>query len=197
VKKDKTSIIVGILYIIATVAFSIAMIILDQKLKGNLITSQSSIIIASVLILIDAVAVTGIGLFLYKVLKKYSKSLALSFTCARVLEGTIFAANAIILFMLATTVGANTLFSAYNWTFLVGYGLVFAISALILNWVLFKSRFVPRWLSGWGFISAIFVLANFLLQIFGIFMFEFLDFSIAIQEMVFAGFLIIKGFKAR
>lgn len=193
-KKDKTSIIVGILYIIATVAFSIAMIILDQKLKGDLITSQSNMIIASVLILIDAVAVTGIGLFLYKVLKKYSKSLALSFTCARVLEGTIFAANAIILFMFVKNIGSNRLLSAYNWTFLIGYGLVFAISALILNWVLYKSRLIPRWLSGWGFISAIFVLGNFLLQIYGIFMFEFLDFSIAIQEMVFAGFLIIKGF---
>jgi hypothetical protein len=86
------------------------------------------------------------------------------------------------------------LLSAGNWIFLLGYGLVFAISALILNFVLYRTKFVPRWLSGWGFISAVFVLGNFLLQFFGINFFEFLDFSIAIQEMVFALWLIVKGF---
>ena len=88
------------------------------------------------------------------------------------------------------------LLSAGNWIFLIGYGLVFAISALILNFVLYKSKLVPRWLSGWGFVSAIFVLANCLVQFYGINPVGFLDFSIAVQEMVFAVWLIVKGFNS-
>jgi uncharacterized protein DUF4386 len=214
----KTAKVVGILYITATVAYSLAMILLDPIISGPDYLTQASlnanqVLIGTFLVLIDAVAVAGIGICMYKILKKYHKTLALGFLSARAVEGTIFIMTVIPTLALLTLshefVRAGTqdasyyqilgqvLLSAGNWIFLIGYGLVFGLSALILNFVLFFSKLVPRWLSGWGFVSAVFVLANYLLQSFGIDPVVFLDFSIAVQEMVFALWLIVKGFNPR
>ena len=216
-KKLRISILIGALFIIATVAYSIGMILLEPILgSSNYLTkvfeNQNLVIIGVFLVLVDAVAVTGIGVCMYQVLKKHNKVLALGYVGARIVEGALFLMTVIPTLTLLTlshefvnagasdafyyqTLG-NVLISVGNSTFLLGYGLVFAISALILNFVLYKSKLIPRWLSGWGFISAAFVFINFLLQSFGIYFFEFLDFSIAIQEMVFAIWLIVKGFNS-
>jgi len=211
----KIAIIVGIFYITATVAYSIAMILLDPILSASdpLVRASENanqVILGTLLVLVDAVAVVGIGIWMYQVLKKHSQALALGFTGTRIAEGILFVMTIVPTLTLLTIsrefvragaldapyyqVLGRMLLSAGNWIFLLGYGLVFAISALILNFVLFRAKFVPRWLSGWGFISAVFVLGNFFLHSYGISSFEFLDFSIAIQEMVFALWLIIKGF---
>jgi len=211
----KTAIIVGALYIIATVAYSIAMILLDPIISGSGYLIQASlnanqVIIGTFLILIDAIAVAGIGICMYKILRKYNKTLALGFLGARVVEGAIFILTVIPTLALLTlsqefiragtpdvsyyqTLG-TVLLSAGNWIFLIGYGLVFALSALILNFVLYKSKLVPRWLSGWGLASAVLVFAHYLLQYFGINPVGILDLSIAVQEMIFAVWLIVKGF---
>jgi len=86
------------------------------------------------------------------------------------------------------------LLSAGNWAYLLGLGLAFAISALILNFVLYQSKLIPRWLSGWGLVGAALVFANYLLESFGINPVEILFLPIAVQEMVFAVWLIVKGF---
>jgi hypothetical protein len=88
----------------------------------------------------------------------------------------------------------TVLLSAGNWAYVLGLGLAFALSALILNFILFQSKFVPRWLSGWGFAGAALVFANYLLESFGINPVEILFLPIALQEMVFAVWLIAKGF---
>ena len=77
---------------------------------------------------------------------------------------------------------------------MIGLGLVFVLSALILNYVLYQSKLIPRWLSGWGFVGAVLVFANYLLESFGINPVEILFYPIAIQEMVFAVWIIVKGF---
>ncbi|MBZ9569868.1 DUF4386 domain-containing protein [Patescibacteria group bacterium] len=211
----KTARWVGIFYILATAAYSLAMILLDPIINSPDFLTQASlnanqVLMGAFLVLIDAIAVASIGICMYKILKKCHRTLALGFLSARVVEGTIFIMTIVPTLTLLTLshelvkTGAQdasyyqalgqALLSAGDWIFLIGYGLVFAISALILNFVLYKSKLVPQWLSGWGFVSAVFVLANFLLQYSGINPVGILDFSIAVQEMVFALWLIVKGF---
>ena len=77
------------------------------------------------------------------------------------------------------------------------YVSIFGIGALILYSILYQSKLVPRWIAGWGFIAAITILTGSMLS-------AFTDISpvitilliapIAVQEMVFAVWLIIKGF---
>ena len=80
-----------------------------------------------------------------------------------------------------------------DWAFLIGSGLMWSLSALILNVLLYQSKLVPRWLSVWGLAGAALSLANYLPQFFGIDSIEILFLPIAVQEMVFAIWLIVKG----
>ena len=211
----KTAIIVGILFIIATVAYSLGMILLDPILSGSDYLTKASenekqVIIGGLLVLIDAIAVAGIGVMIYPVLKKHHKALALGYVGARIIEGTLFMMYAITILTLLTlsqesvkagaldtsyhqTLG-TVLLSAGNWAYLIGLGLVFVLSALILNYVLYQSKLIPRWLSDWGFVGAVLVFANYLLESFGINPVEILFYPIAVQEMVFAVWLIVEGF---
>ena len=213
----KTAIIVGILFIIATVAYSLGMILLDPILSGSDYLTKASenenqMIIGGLLVLIDAIAVAGIAIVIYPILKKHHKALALGYVGARIVECVLFFVNVITILTLLTLsqefvqAGASNassyqtlgtvLLAAGNWAYLFGLGLVFALSALILNFVLYQSKLIPRWLSVWGFVGAVLVLTNYLLESFGINPVEILFYPIAVQEMVFAVWLIVKGFNS-
>ena len=71
--------------------------------------------------------------------------------------------------------------------------IVFSIGALIIYYVFYKTKLIPTWLSLWGLIGAILYLASPILFMFG-FDFEFLQYLLGVQEMVMAGWLIVKGF---
>jgi hypothetical protein len=168
------------------------------------------VIIGAFLVLIDAVAVAGIAIVIYPILKKHNETLALEYVGARIVEGVLFIVNVITILTLLTlsqefvkagapdasyyqTLG-TLLLAAGDWAFLLGFGLAFTLSALILNFLLYQSKLVPRWLSGWGFVGAALLWAYYLLQFFSINYIEILFLPIAVQEMVFAVWLIIKGF---
>ena len=211
----KTARIVGALFIIATVAYSLSVVLLDPILVAsdyltNVSENENILIIGAFLVLIDCVAVAGIAIVIYPVLKKHNEALALGYVGARIGESLLFSVNVITTLTLLTlsqefakagpldtsyyqTLG-TMLLAAGNWAYLLGLGLAFAISALILNFVLYQSKLIPRWLSGWGFIGAALVFTNYLLESFGINPVEILFLPIAAQEMVFAIWLIVKGF---
>jgi len=211
----KTAVIVGVLFITATVAYSLSVILLDPILGGSDYLTKASVnenfvIIGALLVLIDAVAVAGIAIVIYPILKKHNEVLALGYVGARIAEGLLFSVNVItILTLLALSqeyviAGAPSashfqtlgtlLLAAGDWAFSLGFGLVFTLSALILNFVLYQSELIPRWLSGWGFVGAALIFAYYLLQPFSINLVEILFLPIAAQEMVFAVWLIVKGF---
>jgi len=77
---------------------------------------------------------------------------------------------------------------------LIGSGLVWSLSALILNYALYKSKLVPRWLSGWGLVGGVLSLTVYLSQVFSMPLTDWLFLPIALQEMVFAVWLIVQGF---
>jgi hypothetical protein len=213
----KTARIVGVLFITATVAYSLGVILLDPILGGSDYLTKASenenqVIMGALLVLIDSVAVAGIGIVIYPILKKHNEALALGYAGARIVEGVLFIVNIITIQTLLTlsqefvkagapdasyyqTLG-TVLLAAGDWAYLLGLGLAFTLSALILNFVLYQSKLIPRWLSGWGLVGAALVFANYLLQSFSINPVEFLFLPIAVQEMVFAVWLIVKGFNS-
>jgi len=211
----KTARIVGVLFIIATVAYSIGISLIDSLMHApvdpiNVSSHGNQVIIGALLVLIDAVAVAGIAIVIYPILRRHNEALALGYVAARVVESVLFAVSVITVLTLLTLsqdfvqAGASdpahfqtlgiVLRAAGNWATLLGLGLAFALSALILNFVLFQSKLIPRWLSGWGLVGAALVFANFLLQSFSINPVEILFLPIALQEMVFAVWLIVKRY---
>jgi len=213
----KTARIVGVLFIIATVAYSLGVIFLDPILVGSDYLTKASenenkVILGAFLVLIDSVAVASIGIVIYPILKKHNETLALGYAGARIVESVLFIVNVIFILTLLTLsqeflkAGASDasyyqtlgtlLLAAGDWAFLLGFGLAFTLSALILNFLLYQSKLIPRWLAGWGFVGAVLIFAYYLLQFFSINPVEILFLPIAVQEMVFAIWLIIKGFNS-
>jgi len=217
----KIAIIVGLLFIIATVAPVISGIFLgsitdvvggisDPDYLINAYENENQVIIGVILFLIMAVAVASIAIVIYPILKKQNEILALGYVGARISEGIFFSLNVVTILTLLTLgkefvqAGApdasyyqtlsNLLIAAGDWAYLLGFGLFFTISALILNFVLYKSKLVPRWLSVWGFVGGVLIFVYYILQPLSISLVEILFLPIAVQEMVFAVWLIFKGF---
>jgi hypothetical protein len=78
-------------------------------------------------------------------------------------------------------------------------GIVFSLGALMLYYVLYKSKLISRWISGWGFIAILLHLASNFLIMFNL-QTAFstsnmiMNSQIFLQEMVMAVWLIVKGF---
>ncbi|MBL8103680.1 MAG: DUF4386 domain-containing protein [Anaerolineales bacterium] len=96
----------------------------------------------------------------------------------------------------------GTMLTATNdWTEMWG-ALVFSIGALMIYIPFYQTRLVPRWLSGWGLIGGVLYFAANLVGMFGQqhvapeigVGLGLLLVPTAIQEMVFAIWLIAKGF---
>ena len=207
--------IVGILFITATVTSSLSIWMTEPILEATnslkAFSDQSGqISLAAILMLIDAIAVAFIAIWLFPILKKKSEPLALGYVGMRIMEGILFIAYVAVLlavlFMSKEYVASNvqdlSTFKATSrsflilaeWLFDIGLGVVFAISAIILNYMLFRFALVPKWLSVWGFVGALITMSIVLLKFYAIQVTEALDFVIGIQEMVFAVWLIVKGF---
>jgi hypothetical protein len=91
------------------------------------------------------------------------------------------------------------LLALQHWSVAIGTLIFFGLGALTLNYVLYQSSLVPRWLSVWGILGAVLVFSYGLLGVFGVDTglgspFMLLAMPIALQEMVFAVRLMVKGF---
>ena len=81
---------------------------------------------------------------------------------------------------------------------MLGYT-VFCLGALMLYYLLYESKLIPRWLSVWGLIGAPIMLAAGLLPLLinedpTSMLSMALNFPLALQEIVLAVWLIVKGF---
>ena len=81
----------------------------------------------------------------------------------------------------------------FDWSFVIGTMIFLGLGGLVLNYILYELKLVPSWLSIWGLIGGACVLLYGLISLFGSDP-AFLAAPIAFQEMVFAVWIIVKGF---
>jgi hypothetical protein len=126
------------------------------------------------------VALSGIGtaVALYPVLKKQNEGLSLGLVCSRVLEaGTMFAGVAFLLSVVtlrqagagadALVIG-RALVALYDRIFLVGQSFMPAVNDLLLGFLLYRSRLVPRALSLIGLVGGFVLVAGDAAVLFGL-----------------------------
>jgi hypothetical protein len=217
----KTAIIVGVLFITATVV-TLLSIPLTNHINApdyliNISANENQVIIGALLQLINCIAIVGIAVMLFPIFKKHNEALALGYVGARIMEAVSLIVAVISLLLLLTlsqefvkagapdvssfqTLGTSLLAANY-WAWLLGGELFLTLSALILNSILYQSKLIPRFISVWGLIGATLLLAQGLLGMFGSLsetsvLRTYLFIPIAVQEMVFAVWLIVKGFNS-
>jgi hypothetical protein len=86
------------------------------------------------------------------------------------------------------------LLASREWIFNIGSGLIWSLSALVLNYILYRSKLVPRWLSASGLLGSILSFVTYFSGFFSVHLSDWLFAPIAVQEMAFAVWLIAKGF---
>ena len=217
----KTATVVGVLFITATVAN-----ILSTSLTRSLVTapdylrslsaSGSQILVGALLALIAALASAGIAIPLYPVLRRYNEGLALGSVGFRLIEGVFYIVDIVgLLSLLALSqafVKAGTPGDSYfqtvgtliqagrEWVNFVLAVSAFSLGALLYYAVFYQSRLIPRWLAGWGVLGAACSLGAAICILFGLAPYSLpmivLILPIAVQEMVLAIWLIVKGFRA-
>ncbi len=213
------AIIAGVLYIIGTVA-GILSLVLSAPLRDtqNLLTSVAAnanqVIVATLFVLLMGLSLAMVPVVLYPVLRKHNEVLALGYVVFRgALETVTYFVTAIVwLLLLALSqlyvqAGAPVApsFQASGALLLKAgelsslTGIVFCLGALMFYAVLYQSRLVPRWISVWGLAAVIPYLAAEFLALFALLdplsaTASLLHIPLAVQEMVLAVWLIVKGF---
>ena len=226
VMTDRTAArVVGALFITATVSIILSVVLLEPVVDAPDFLMQASVsevrIGAGVLLeMINNIAVVGIALVIYPVLKPFSERLALGYVAARTIESAVFIIGTggllALLFVSKEFVAAgappDSYFHTLGGMLLAGHDLDVAaggsalgftaagVGTLMLNYVLYRARLVPRWISAFGLLAGASILAARVMVISGLELSSatvtIMDAPIFLQEMVLAVWLIVKGFNS-
>ncbi len=214
----KIAVITGVVFIIATVTPLIAATLTpdltDTEYLARFFENKNQVATGALLYLIGYLACATIGVVMYSVLKQLNAGLALGSVIFRTLEAAFYLIGLVCLLSLPslgqqlTAVGAanrpllqaigDSLVRVHDYAGLVGV-FAFCLGALMYYTLFFQTRLIPRWLSGFGIVAIILMLTACVLSLFSgnrITSYIPLAFSILIQEMVLAVWLIVKGFNS-
>jgi hypothetical protein len=215
----KLAIIAGVLFIIYTSVDFLSFLFLGTTTATNYLVSVSEnaglVGTGALLLFIGGACASGIAISLYPVLKKFNAGLALGAVGFRISEGVLrFVAVCGYLLLITLsqqfvkagapdssyfqTLGA-LVYAGNRWVGNVASLLAFTIGALLIYIIFYRTKLVPRWLSGWGIVAAILGMLSCVLVLVGLIApFGTEQIAIAIpmlpQEYVLAAWLIVKGF---
>ena len=212
----KSAVTAGVLFILATVASFVALALTPVLTGADTLTRFSAhpnqVAAGAFVYLVSAFAGAGIAIAMYPVMKGSNAGLALGSVVFRAIEAVFYMVGIVCLLSLPalgwqfTTAGAadrttlqaigNSLVSVRDQAALLAV-FAFCLGALLYYILFFQTRLIPRWLSGFGIVAIILMTAACVLALFSgnrITSYIPLAAPIAVQEMILAVWLIVKGF---
>ncbi len=213
----KIAVLTGVIFIIATVTGPLLATPLTPDLASTdylaWVSAHTNQAAGGVLLwIISAFTGGGIAIAMYPVLKARNAGLALGSVIFRTIEAAFYLVGVVSRLSLLTlgeqfTTAAtadrtllqaigNLLVSVHDHAALVAV-FAFCVGAFMYYYLLFQSRLIPRWLSGFGIVAIILMMAACVLALFSgnrITSYIPLAAPIGVQEMVLGVWLIVKGF---
>jgi Domain of unknown function (DUF4386) len=221
----KNAVMTGVLYFLGTVFGVLGAVIGGEVLTsiisgkplagvdilGLVAANSSRLTGGAFLTLMMGISLVAMTVFLYPVIRKASKELAMGMVLFRgALEGTAYIASTLSILTLVA-VGNEYIATGANSAVLQSIGnilyqfenlkapvssIIFLIGATCIYLTFYRTRLIPRWLSVWGFIAVVTSMASALLNFFHMdtsygFYLEMVMFP---QEIAMAVWLIVKGF---
>ena len=166
--------------------------------------------------MINASACIGTAVVLFPVVKRQHEAAALGFVTARVMEAAVIVIGVVGLLAVVTlrqelaggagadavslVITGKALVAIRDWTFLLGPGLIPAVNALLLGYLMYRSGLVPRVIPLMGLVGAPLLLASATATILG-FNEQFSVWSaiatvpIFLWELSLGIWLVVKGFR--
>jgi len=212
------AIAVGVLFILCSAAAILSIVPLGATVGApvdfaKLAGSDNAVVTTALIEFVWAATGMGIAIALYPVLRLFNPALALGSVVGRVVENVFVLVGALSLLALLTVsqeaagsaasssfqVTGDALVAVRDWVHGFVAMIPFGIGSLMYSYVLYRSRLIPRWLSGWGLVGAALSLVA---TVYAGFTQDFgfttvnnvLSAPIGLQEMILAVWLIAKGF---
>jgi hypothetical protein len=208
----KTALIAGLLYLLTFVSIP-TLALYGSVHDPNFIIgpgSNSPVLVGGVLEVIVALAGIGTAVVLYPVLKRQNEAVALGLVGSRVLEAAGILAGVACLLTIVTLreagagngalVTGQALVALYDRIFLLSQSLMPAVNDLLLGYLLYKSRLVPRVLPVLAFIGAPLLLVSDAAVLFGVVervsaLPAIATLPVALFEFSLGVYLTVKGFR--
>jgi hypothetical protein len=153
----KIAVIVGLLFLVSTLTFMIGSNLIQSFLTDET-QNKSPLILGVILEIICGVAVVGIGVLMFPILKLFNKILALGYVIFRAIECTIIIVGGIYLLSLLKLM----------WKYEMIIFVFTALGGLIFSYLLYLSKLIPRYLSGPGIIGYAILFIGVALNMFGL-----------------------------
>jgi hypothetical protein len=207
----KISLAAGVLYLLTFVSIPTLVLYGQVKSVNYLLGAgpDTGAIVGCILEIIVALAGIGTAVVLFPMLKKQNEGVSLGLVGSRVLEAaTIFVGVAFILSIVSlrqagagagALVISQTLVTLYNRIFLIGQSFLPALNDLLLGFLLYQSRLVPRALSLIGIAGAFPLIAAWIAVMFGLIVQNapltgLAALPVALFEFSLGIWLVVKGF---
>jgi hypothetical protein len=154
----KIAITVGLLFLVSTLTFMMGSKLI-QSFLIDATQNKSTLLPGVILEIICGVAIAGIGVLMFPILKLFNKRLALGYVVFRVIECTIIIVGGIYLLSLLRLM----------WKYEMILFVFTALGGLMFSYLLFQSKLIPRYFSGIGMIGYVILLLGVVLDMFNIF----------------------------
>lgn len=209
--------VAGSLFLLSTGAYLLGSGLLNPVLQrpellAALYSDRTNVFFGLFLELINAIAVVGIAMLLYPVLKKHNEAFTLGYFASRVIESAILILSLIVPILLIALSGdyreaetsGRPYFQVLAKLAVESHFMLFELAMIVLSlgsllfcYVLYQSKLVPRFLSMIGFIGYAGLLTSSCLAIAGLDVGTVLYVPGAIFEIVLPLWLMVKGFNQR
>ncbi len=137
---------------------------------------DTQIYLGVLLELLLVIANVGTAVVLYPIVRRQNEILSLGYVTARLMECTFIAAGIIFVLGIVSlrqdspdaSALAVSLAALKDWTFLLGPGFIVGWgNGLILGYLMYRSRLVPRWMAWLGLIGGPLIILTFVGTLFG------------------------------
>ena len=170
----KIALVTGVFFIITIIPAPIAAFILYAPVLHDpdyIVGAGADTIVrlGAFLEVIIAIAIIGTAVTLFPIVKRQNEGFALGYVAARVLESTVIVVGIISVLSVVTlrqdfagaagadaaslTTAGKSLVAIHDWTFLFGPGLMPGVNGILLGYLMYTSRLVPRPLALLGLVG--------------------------------------------
>ena len=216
----KTALVTGVFFMITIIPSPISQFVLYDSVLNDVdyivgAGADANVRLGAFLEVIIAIAIIGTAVTLFPLLKRQHEGFALGYVAARIFESTMIVVGIIGLLSVVTlrqefagVAGAEaaslvevgrSLVAIHDWTFLLGPGLMPGLNDIMLGYLLYASRLVPRALALLGIVAGPVHFASFVAVLLGVIEAASVGQVIAIIpvaafEVILGIWLIVKGF---
>jgi hypothetical protein len=216
----KTALVTGVFFMITIIPSPISQFVLYDSVLNDVdyivgAGADANVRLGAFLEVLIAIAIIGTAVTLFPLLKRQHEGFALGYVAARIFESTMIVVGIIGLLSVVTlrqefagVAGAEaaslvedgrSLVAIHDWTFLLGPGLMPGLNDIMLGYLLYASRLVPRALALLGIVAGPVHFASFVAVLLGVIEAGSVwqgiaSIPVAAFEVILGIWLIVKGF---